>query len=305
MKLLRLRKKEREEQRLREILQKVRRIDISTRKVVQEIFSGEYHSVFRGRGMEFTEVREYAPGDDIRTIDWNVTARMGKAFVKVFEEERELTVMICADMSKSSVFGTRNSLKRDIAVEIAALLAFSAIENSDLVGLLMFTDIVEKFIPPKKGKLHSLRIIRELLAFEPKHSRTDISAALEYLIKVLKRSAIVFIISDFLDSGIRRPLVYAAKKHDVIPIVIADPAEYALPPAGVILLENPETGEIVPVDTSDNRALDHFLTQTQKDFENQKKLFGSAGVDAIYVRTDEDYVKAIDRFFKRRAGRFR
>ncbi len=305
MKLLKIRKKESEEERLREILRKVRKIDITTRKMVQEIFSGEYHSVFRGRGMEFSEVREYLPGDDVRTIDWNVTARMGKAFVKIFEEERELTVLIAADMSRSSAFGTRNELKREIAVEISALLAFSAIENSDLVGLLMFTDRVEKFIPPKKGKLHSLRIIRELLGFEPTHEQTNIGDALQYLYRLLKHSAIIFVISDFLDTDIKKPLALLANKHDVIPVVISDPAEHRFTNAGVVILEDAETGEIIEVDTSDKTAINTFKEQTRLEFEQQKKLFASVGVDAVYINTDEDYVKSMEKYFKMRAGKLR
>ncbi|RKZ25142.1 DUF58 domain-containing protein [bacterium] len=305
MKLLKIRKKESEEEKLREILRKVRKIDITTRKMVQEIFSGEYHSVFKGRGMEFSEVREYLPGDDVRSIDWNVTARMGKAFVKMFEEERELTVLIASDMSRSSAFGTRNELKREIAVEISALLAFSAIENSDLVGLLMFTDRVEKFIPPKKGKLHSLRIIRELLGFEPIHEQTDIADALQYLYRLLKHSAIIFVISDFLDTNIKKPLALLAKKHDVIPVVITDPAEHNFSNSGVFILEDAETGEIVEIDTSDRNTTDTFRQETEKEFEQQKKLFASIGIDAVYINTDEDYVKSMEKYFKMRAGKFR
>ncbi|RKZ34917.1 DUF58 domain-containing protein [bacterium] len=305
MKLLRIREKESREERIREILRKVRTLDITTRKMVQEIFSGEYHSVFRGRGMEFSEVREYLPGDDVRTIDWNVTARMDRAYVKVFEEERELTVLICADMSRSSAFGTRNELKRDIAVEISALLAFSAIENSDLVGLLMFTDQVEKFIPPKKGKTHTLRIIRELLAFQPTHNLTDIANALEYINRLLKRSAIIFIISDFLDVNIKKPLALLAKKHDVIPIVISDPAEIEFAQSGVIVLEDAETGQIVPVDTSDRNIAESFRQETEKELQFQKKIFASVGVDAIHINTDEDYIKTLDKYFRMRAGKVR
>ncbi|RKZ30523.1 DUF58 domain-containing protein [bacterium] len=305
MKLLRLRKKEEREKRLREILKRVRRIDITTRRYVQEIFSGQYHSVFRGRGIEFSEVREYQPGDDVRTIDWNVTARMGRTYVKVFEEERELTVLIAADMSRSAAFGTRNELKREIAVEISALLAFSAIQNNDLVGLLMFTDRVEKFIPPKKGKQHILRIIRELLAYEPSHPNTDIAAALNYLQRILKRSAIVFLISDFLDGDLKKPLALTAKRHDLIPIVVSDPAEWNLEGAGVLVLEDAETGELIAVDTSDKMVVNEFRARAQREFEAQKKLFASVGIDAIYVRTDEDYVKSLQRFFRQRAQRFR
>lgn len=305
MKLLRLRQKESEDERLREILRKVRRIDITTRKIVQDVFSGEYHSVFRGRGMDFSEVREYQPGDDVRTIDWNVTARMGKPYVKLFEEERELTVVIAADMSGSSAFGTVNEIKREISIEIAALLAFSAIANSDLVGLLMFTNQVEKFIPPDKGKQHTLRIIRELLAFQPAHSKTDIKNALEYLYRILIRSAIVFIISDFLDENIKKPLSLVAKKHDLIPIVISDPAERRFEGAGVVILEDAETGDTIAVDTSAPDVYEQFAQMTNQELEMQKKLFGSLGIDPIYISTDTDYVKALELFFRKRSQKFK
>ncbi len=300
MKLLKFKPKESEEERLREILRKVRKIDIATRKVVQDVFSGEYHSVFRGRGMDFSEVREYQPGDDVRTIDWNVTARMGRPYVKLFEEERELTVVIAADMSRSSVFGTVNEIKRDIAVEIAALLAFSAIANNDVVGLLMFTNDVEKYIPPEKGKQHALRIIRELLGFQPTHAKTDISKALQYLYRILIRSSIVIVISDFLDEDIFKPLSLMAKKHDLVPVVISDPVERKFKGAGVVILEDAETGETIAVDTSDSDVYRQFEAETSAEFEQQKKLFGSLGIDPIYISTDQDYVKALELFFKKR-----
>lgn len=305
MKLLRLRKQESEEQKLREILRKVRKLDISTRKIVQEVISGQYHSVFRGRGMDFSEVREYQPGDDVRSIDWNVTARMRRPYVKLYEEERELTVVIAADMSRSSAFGTRNEIKREMAVEIAALLAFSAIENSDLVGLLMFTDRVEKFVPPKKGKQHTLRLIRELLAFEAKHTHTDIASAFEYLYRLLKRSSIVFVISDFLDENISKSLMLMAKKHDLIPIVVSDPAEIKFEGSGVVVLEDAETGEVVAVDTSDPDVYKQFSRDTNSEIERQKKLFGTIGIEPIYISTDTDYVKALELFFKKRKLKFR
>lgn len=303
MRLLRFREKESREGRLREILRKVRKIDIATRRVVEDIFSGQYQSVFRGRGMDFSEVREYAPGDDVRAIDWNVTARMGRAYVKLFEEERELTVVIAADMSGSSAFGTKNELKREIAVETAALLSFSAIANNDLVGLLMFTDRVEKFIPPKKGKKHSLRVIRELLAFEPKHKKTNIAVALEYLYNILKRSSIVFLISDFLDGDFRRPLLLMSKKHDLVPIVISDPAERSFEDVGVVVLEDAESGELVVVDTSSAAVKGTFSNQTANEAKAQARLFASLGIDAVYISTDDDYIKTLQLYFRRRARR--
>ncbi len=305
MKFLKFKKKVSEEERLREILRKVRKIDISTRKIVQEIFSGQYHSVFRGRGMEFSEVREYLAGDDIRSIDWNVTARMNQAYVKRYEEERELTVIIAADMSRSSAFGTQNQIKREIAVEIAAMLAFSAIENSDLVGLLMFTENVEKFIPPQKGRTHSLRIIRELLGYEPTKKNTDIPLALDYLNKILKRKSIIFFISDFLDENLQKPLLLMSKKHDFIPVVISDPAEMAFSGAGVVVLEDAETGEMLIVDTSDKSVADYFAKNTSRELETQDKLFSQIGVEPVRISTDGDYAKTLRLYFKKRSGRVR
>ncbi len=234
----------------KEILKKVKRIEIATRGVVNEIFSGEYHSVFKGRGMEFSEVREYQYGDDIRTIDWNVSARMDHLFVKVFEEERELTVMLLVDVSSSGNFGTASQMKGEIAAELCAVLAFSAIKNNDKVGLIIFSDKIEKFIPPRKGKQHVLRVIREILYFKPEDSQTNLNVALEFLIKVIRRRSIVFLVSDFMTEEYEKALQVTNKKHDVIAIDIIDPREVELPNIGFIELEDAETGETVLVDTS-------------------------------------------------------
>ncbi len=287
----------------KELLKKIRLIDIKTRKSVNDIFAGEYHSVFKGRGMEFSEVREYQFGDDIRSIDWNVTARMGSPYVKIFEEERELTVMLLVDVSSSGEFGTSNQLKREIALEICALLAFSADRNNDKVGLLMFTDRVERFIPPKKGKSHVLRILREILVFKPKQRKTDLNEALNYLNRVLNRKAIVFLASDFIDEGFEKPLAIAARKHDLIPIVVTDPREENMPSMGLVELEDAETGEIILVDTSDFFLQKEFTERVSESDVKRKKTFSSVGLDAIEVYTDKPYIEALERFFNKRSLR--
>lgn len=299
------RKKEKVDPKLREILRKVRKIHITTRKMVQDVFSGEYHSIFKGRGMDFAEVREYQPGDDIRTIDWNVTARMNHPYVKLYQEERELRVMVVVDMSGSVGFGTRGKLKREMIIEISALLIFSAINNNDLVGLLIFTDKIEKVILPKKGLSHGLRLIRDLLAFEPTGKKTNISGALEFLNSMLKRFSIVFMISDFLDGDFRKPLAIASKKHDFVPLVITDPAEHNLTPLGLVEIEDAETGELIIVDMGDNAVIKTFVDSSKKEEENLKKLFGSIGLEPLYISTEQDYVKALDFFFRKRARQFR
>ena len=288
----------------KEILKKVRRIEISTRSVVNDVFAGEYHSVFKGRGMDFSEVREYSPGDDIRTIDWNVTARMNHPFVKVFEEERELTVMLLVDVSSSGEFGTVDQMKGEIAVEICALLAFSAIKNNDKVGLLIFTDHVEKFVPPKKGKTHVLRVIRELFYHEPQSSRTDIGEALEYLNRIATRRSVVFLVSDFMSEGYEKALQIVNKKHDIVAITIRDPREVSLPDVGFIELEDAETGEIFLLDTSDPSIRENFSIQTERRQKELEKLFRSMSVDHIAISTDQPYIDPLIRFFRMRAKRF-
>lgn len=287
----------------KELLKKIRLIDIRTRKSVNDIFAGEYHSVFKGRGMEFSEVRAYQYGDDVRTIDWNVTARMGTPYVKIFEEERELTVMLLVDVSSSGEFGTTNQLKREIALEICALLAFSADKNNDKVGLLMFTDDVERFIPPKKGKKHVLRILREILVFKPKQRKTDLKIALDYLNRVISRKAIVFLASDFIDEGFEKPLTIAARKHDLIPVVVTDPREEKLPSMGLLELEDAETGEMVLIDTTDFGLHREFEGNVTRSTIQREKTFSSIGIDAIEVTTDKPYIYELERFFAKRAKR--
>ena len=289
----------------KEILKKVKRIEITTRGLVNDVFSGEYHSVFRGRGMEFAEVREYQIGDDIRTIDWNVTARMGHPFVKVFEEERELTVMLIVDVSSSGNFGTFERMKGEIAIEICALLAFSAIKNNDKVGLIIFTDKIEKFIPPKKGKSHVLRVLRELLYHEPQGTQTDIGLALEYLNRVTKRRSVVFLVSDFINSGYEKALQIANRRHDIVAITVTDPREMELPDVGFIELEDAETGEVVLVDTSYSSVRSLYSNESNQEVQARDKLFKSINVDHIDIRTDEPYAEPLMKFFRMRAKRFR
>ena len=287
----------------REILKKVKRIEISTRGLVNEVFSGEYHSVFKGRGMEFAEVREYQIGDDIRTIDWNVSARSGSPYVKVFDEERELTVMLMVDVSASGSFGTASQLKGEVAAELCAVLAFSAIKNNDKVGLMIFSDKIEKFIPPRKGKQHVLRVIREILYFKPEEAKTDLSIALEYLNRVIKRKSIVFIISDFLTENYEKALQVANKKHDIISIDIIDPREVELPNVGFLELEDAETGETVIIDTGSTEIRETFFSESQEERDKREKFFKSIGVDNINILTDRSYVEPITKFFKMRAKR--
>jgi uncharacterized protein (DUF58 family) len=287
----------------KEILKKVKRIEIATRGVVNEVFSGEYHSVFKGRGMEFSEVREYQIGDDVRTIDWNVSARMNHPYVKVFEEERELTVMLLVDVSSSGNFGTASQMKGEIAAELCAVLAFSAIKNNDKVGLIIFSDKIEKFIPPRKGKQHVLRVIREIIYFKPEESQTNLNVALEYLIKVIRRRSIVFLISDFLTEDYEKALQITNKKHDVIAIDIIDPREVELPNIGFIELEDAETGETVLVDTSNAQVRSGFFSKSESNRLQREKFFKSIGIDNINIYTDRSYVEPITRFFRMRAKR--
>lgn len=289
----------------KEILKKVRQIEIRTRHLVNTVFSGEYHSVFRGRGMEFAEVREYLPGDDVRTIEWNVTARMGHPFVKVFDEERELTVMLVVDASASGDFGTVERMKGEVGVEMCALLAFSAIQNNDRVGLIIFTDEVERFIPPKKGKKHVLRVIRELYYFQPKGRGTDIAGALDYLNRVTTRKSVVFLVSDFFASGYEAALKVANRRHDLVAVTISDPREAELPDVGIVEVEDAETGEEVLIDTSDVRARRTFMNASEAARLARQRLFRSVGVDRVDVRTDRPYIEPLMRFFEARAKRFR
>lgn len=289
----------------KEILKKVEQIEIQTRGLVNDVFSGEYHSVFKGRGMEFSEVREYQYGDDIRTIDWNVSARIGHPYVKVFEEERELTVMLLIDVSSSGEFGTVERMKGEIAVEICALLAFSAIKNNDKVGLIIFTDKIEKYVPPKKGKQHVLRVLRELLYFEPEGKKTNISVALEYLSNVVRKRSIVFLISDFISEDFSRALKIVNKKHDVVAVNITDPREKELPDVGFIELEDAENGEIITVDSTDSELRNLYYTYNRKQKEDRDRLFKSMNVDFIDISTDKSYIEPLIKFFRMRAKRFR
>ena len=289
----------------KEILKKVRRIEISTRGLVNDLFSGEYHSVFKGRGMDFSEVREYQIGDEIRSIDWNVTARTGHPFVKVFREERELTVMLLVDASGSGDFGSLNQAKGEIAVEICALLAFSAIKNNDKVGLIIFTDQVEKFIPPRKGRKHVLRVLRELLYFRPSHKGTDIGAVLEYLNRVQRRRSVTFLVSDFLGENFDRQLRVAGRRHDMIVVRIGDPREEELPSVGLLELEDAESGEHLVVNTSDPRIRTLFRENVLRRQAALDQLLKQTGIDRIDIRTDRGYVEPLIRFFQQRARRFR
>tara|TARA_Y100000814_G_scaffold207819_1_gene153664 strand:- start:1 stop:876 length:876 start_codon:yes stop_codon:yes gene_type:complete len=287
----------------KKILQKVRRIEIKTRGLVNDLFGGEYHSIFKGRGMTFSEVREYNPGDDIRLIDWNVTARTGSPFVKVFEEERELTVFLVVDISASGEFGSGSQLKRDYGAEVASVLGFSAIKNNDKVGLILFSDRVEKYIIPKKGKSHVLRVIRELLYTVPKGSKTSIKVALDYLLKVAKRKCVVFLISDFLDDSYLRSLKIANKKHDLITIQLLDPAELELPDMGLLKVEDPETGETFWIDTSSQKSMKQLRNEIGIKQSNFRKEIKKSGIDLISISTDEDFVDPLMSFFKSRENR--
>lgn len=288
----------------KELIKKIRQIEIRTNRMVNDVLAGEYQSVFKGRGMEFSEVREYQHGDDIRTIDWNVTARTGRPHVKKFVEERELTVMLLVDASSSGEFGTVDRMKGEVAAELSALLAFSAIKNNDRVGLLIFTDAVEQYIPPKKGKKHVLRVIRELLYFKPKKRKTDISGVLQYLGRVQKRRSVVFLISDFLSGDYEKALQIANGKHDVIAITITDPRELNLPKVGFIEFQDAETGEEILIDTWSPSVRDLFSHLAVEQRDGRHQLFRSISVDSIDVQTDRPYVDPLVRFFKLRAKRF-
>jgi uncharacterized protein (DUF58 family) len=285
-----------------EILDAVRRIEIRTRRLVQNVFSGEYHSVFKGTGMEFREVREYVPGDDVRTIDWNVTARTGDPFVKLFEEERELTVILAVDMSRSGWFGTHGRSKVEIAAELCGVLAFSAIANKDKVGLLLFSDRVEKFIPPAKGKSHVLRIIRELLTFEPEGRGTSLKAPLELLASVLKRKSTVFLVSDFWDKGFSTPLSLLARRHDLVAVRVRDQRETTIPAVGLVNWIDAETGEEMLVDTSSAATRRILSSRATVHDEELERLLASRGVDLVDVNTTDSYVEPLRKFFMARDG---
>lgn len=283
-----------------ELLKKVRKIEIKTRGLTRHIFAGEYHSAFKGKGMAFSEVREYQYGDDIRTIDWNVTARFNHPYIKVFEEERELTVMLLIDMSGSKEFGTRVQLKQDIITEIAAVLSFSAIQNNDKIGVIFFSGKVEKFIPPKKGRSHILRIIRELLDFKAEDRQTNIAESLRYLTNAIKKRCIAFVISDFIDKGFEDALRIANNKHDVIALKIYDIRETEMPPVGLIRMKDAETGRSIWVDTANRRVREAYNRHWREDRKKTLEIFTRCGVDTVEIRTDEDYVKPLINLFKKR-----
>ena len=291
-----------------ELLQRVRKIEIKTHGLSRNIFAGEYHSQFKGRGMSFSEVREYQPGDDVRSIDWNVTARMNRPYIKVYEEERELTVMLLVDVSGSRNFGTQSQMKRDTIAEVAATLAFSTIENNDKVGVIFFSDQVEKFIPPKKGKSHVLHIIRELLSFEPEHHGTDINAALQYLTTAQKRRCTAFIISDLMDVQFNNvqstkdrgvsPIVIASRKHDLSAIQIYDRRDAELPDVGLLKVKDPETGARVWADTSIKSVRDAYAKAWREQQEALEEMYNKTGMNHVSMRTDEDYVKKLMMLFR-------
>jgi len=287
----------------KELAKKIRLIQIHTRKAVNDVLAGEYHSVFKGRGMEFDEVREYVPGDEIRSIDWNVTARTGRPHVKRYVEERELTILFVVDLSASGAFGTRERLKNEVAAEICALLAFSAIKNNDKVGLIVFTDAIELYIPPKKGLSHVLRLIRDVLGFRPRGRRTDIGQALDFLGRVSHRRAVVFVVSDFQAEGYEKRLRIAAKRHDLIAIPVADPREITLPKAGLIELEDAETGERLLVDSSSPAVRSEYERLGRERLSRLRQMFRLMSVDHIQVVTGEDYVRDLVAFFRARERR--
>lgn len=283
-----------------DLLKRVRQIEIKTRGLSKNIFAGEYHSAFKGRGMTFSEVREYQYGDDIRNIDWNVTARFNAPYIKIFEEEREMTVMLLVDVSGSREFGSMTQLKKNMITEMAATLAFSAIQNNDKIGIIFFSDRVEKFIPPKKGKSHVLHIIRELINFEPEHRTTDIAEVLRYHTSAIKKHCTTFVISDFMDEDFEHALMIASKKHDVVGIQVYDKREEELPNAGLMKLLDAETGKDLWIDTSSTAVRQHYAKSWYKKQDELHRVFTKCGVDNVSIRTDEDYVKGLMKLFKQR-----
>ena len=288
----------------KELLKQVRQIEIKTKGLVNQVFSGEYHSVFKGRGMEFSEVREYQFGDDIRNIDWNVTARFGHPFIKVFEEERELTVILMVDMSGSLIFGSVDKTKQQVAAEISSIMAFSALKNNDKVGMILFTDKIEKFVPPRKGNKHVLRIIREVLSFEPEGKTTNLRAALEYMNNAIKKRSIVFLLSDFMDTGYEKILRIVGKRHDFIGIVLNDERENSLPPIGLVKFNDAETGEERWIDTSSKLLQRRFKEIRNGNIAQRKSLFLSSRLDSIEIKVGQNYIKPLVQFFRLRERRW-
>ncbi|MBK7498353.1 MAG: DUF58 domain-containing protein [Ignavibacteriales bacterium] len=288
----------------KELLKQVRQIEIRTKGLVNQVFSGEYHSVFKGRGMEFSEVREYQYGDDIRNIDWNVTARFGHPYIKIFEEERELTVMLMVDLSGSLMFGSVSKTKQRIAAELSAILAFSALKNNDKVGLILFTDKIEKFVPPRKGKKHVLRIIREVLSFEPEGKSTNIRGALEYMNNAIKKKSIAFLISDFMDEGYEKILRIVGRKHDLIGIVLDDRREKEIPNIGLVKLADAETGAERWIDTSSRRVRERMIFDRKEREKLRNSIFVKSRLDKIEVTTGSNYIQPLVQFFRRREKRW-
>ena len=287
----------------KELIKRIRKLEIATRKVVSDMLAGQYQSVFKGRGMAFSEVRQYQPGDEVRTIDWNVTARMNDTYVKVFTEERELTVMLVVDVSASKEFGSKDRSKAEMAAEVAAQIAFSAIANNDRVGLILFSDQVEKVVPPRKGKKHVLRVVSDILSFKPKGKGTDINAGLDYLSRIAKRKAVTFLISDFLASEYDKALRIVSRKHDLVPVVLSDPFEVEFPSLGLVDLEDAETGHRWLVDTSDPRVRGRFRELMESRRDERTKLFRKLQLDHVELRAGEDFAGALQRFFRARSRR--
>lgn len=288
----------------KELLKQVRQIEIRTKGLVNQVFSGEYHSVFKGRGMEFSEVREYQFGDDIRNIDWNVTARFGHPFVKIFEEERELTVMLMVDLSGSQMFGSLSKTKQRVAAELSAILAFSALKNNDKVGLILFTDKVEKFVPPRKGNSHVLRIVREVLSFEPEGNQTNLRTALEFMNGAIKKRSIAFLLSDFMDEGYEKILRIVGKKNDLIGIVLDDRRESEIPQMGLIKLTDAETNQERWIDTSSTRVQEALKKRRQEIQAKRKSLFVTSRLDSVYVHSGVNYITPLVKFFRMREKRW-
>ncbi|SRX72648.1 DUF58 domain-containing protein [Aequorivita antarctica] len=284
----------------KELLKKVRKIEIKTRRLSDHVFGGEYHSTFKGRGMTFSEVRQYQFGDDVRNIDWNVTARYNEPFIKVFEEERELTLMLMVDISGSEFFGTQEQFKNEIITEIAATLAFSAMQNNDKTGLILFSDEIELYIPPKKGKSHVLRIIRELIEFKPKSNKTNVANAMKFLSSVMKKKAIVFVLSDFIADNYRDTLKIAARKHDVTGIRVYDKAEENIPSLGMVQMQDQETGELLLVNTGSKSVRNQYYSYHRERVDYFTESFTKSGAGALSCRVDESYVKKLLGYFKRR-----
>jgi uncharacterized protein (DUF58 family) len=288
-----------------DIIKKIKKIEISTKNIVEELFAGEYHSLFKGQGLEFSEVREYTPGDNYRLIDWNVTARTQKPFIKTFEETRELNVLFLVDCSASNIFGTKNQLKSEYIAEITAVLSFSALMNQDLCGLLMFSSEIEKYIPPRKGKKSALQMLREILFYEAKESGTDITKAIKFILKVIKKRSIIFLISDFEDSGYIDALKHLKNKHDVVAIKVSDPAETNLPAIGIVHFYDPETGEDIVVNTNNPNFRKNYITESNNWEIETRNIMQESQVDFLNLNTEQSYVKELQKFFNKRLKRKR